>query len=325
MLLIIRNETEAIVRIEAVRLLCCIYKRHRIPQHQYDLLFATMAYCATKDLHWEVKTSALAFQKLVIQRQFEHYGALDGKFPSVTFSTEKKKIITLTKKEICNRIDKILDDLSVRGCLGILLTCLHDECDLNVVKVSNRICQKIMVVYKKYNDDNDEITSKYLNTPLDPSSPPSKSTEPSSLSPCNDTQEKTGMHDVTGNSTKELNDFKKNEKNKESAEKPVNVDSIDQLNDILESIVFADDISLLASAYRTKLNVDAPAEIDTEHFHSLTNIDRVQFIDHLYNFDFDKIVSEREEWMEKNESFSSVLEDMLFSLPVSNINGMDCY
>ena len=283
-----------------------------------------MAHCATKDLHWEVKTSAIAFQKLVIHRQFTHYGALDGEFPSVTFSKEQRKIVTLTKKEISNRIDQILHDLSVRGSLGILLTALHDECDLSVVKVSSELSKKIIASYKKHSDHNAEITTKYFDGMPTPFTTASVQMSPFQINIRH--QDKEGRHQ-SNLSSMDL-DFSQQEEDKEilsSTNKKSNeANKFNGKDDILESIVLADDISLLADAYSDKLNVNVSVDIDMEHFHNLTKIDRVQFIDYLYNFDFDKHIREREEWMEKNESINSVLEDILLSLPLSDINNIDC-
>lgn len=78
-----------------------------------------MAAAAVSDLHWEVKVYALEFWSQFIKSQFTDQGMLDGSFPTVTFSKEHKKIVSLNDEEIRKRILKALDELAKQNCLGV--------------------------------------------------------------------------------------------------------------------------------------------------------------------------------------------------------------
>uniref|UniRef100_A0A182N9X3 Uncharacterized protein n=1 Tax=Anopheles dirus TaxID=7168 RepID=A0A182N9X3_9DIPT len=148
---VIDNESEGVVRREAVNTVKEIYANHKIQPQCLDSVFSVLAYAAANDLYWEVKINALQFWRLVMCRQFQHQGMIDGTFPAVTFSKEHKKIVTLTDREIQTRLMKVLNEISLRGCLGVLLACLGDECDLGVVKETIAIINKLMSHLNKYN------------------------------------------------------------------------------------------------------------------------------------------------------------------------------
>ncbi|XP_053669878.1 uncharacterized protein LOC128720244 [Anopheles nili] len=148
---VIDSESEGVVRREAVNTVREIYANHKIQPQCLDSVFTVLAYAAANDLYWEVKINALQFWRLVMCRQFQHQGMIDGTFPAVTFSKEHKKIVTLTDREIQTRLMKVLNELSLRGCLGVLLACLGDDCDLGVVKETIAIINKLMSHLNKYN------------------------------------------------------------------------------------------------------------------------------------------------------------------------------
>jgi len=70
------------------------------------------------DLHWEVKVNALQFWEKVIERQMSDQGMIDGVFPSVTFS-KNRKIVLLTENEIRLRLNKVLEELAQIRCLQV--------------------------------------------------------------------------------------------------------------------------------------------------------------------------------------------------------------
>lgn len=91
-------ESEGVVRKEAVACIAAVYTHQQIPSPCLDTIFSVMAHCAVNDFYWEVKVNALSFWSTVICRQLSHQGMIDGTFPTVTFSKEHRKIITLTDK-----------------------------------------------------------------------------------------------------------------------------------------------------------------------------------------------------------------------------------
>lgn len=289
LLTVLQTEPEGIVRKDAACLVKAIYDHQNIDPQQSDMLFSTLAYCAVNDLHWEVKTSVLAFWKIVITRQFHQHGVIDGGFPAVIFSKQHKKIVTLTQKEILNRLDKILCELSALGCLGVLLECLNDDCDLEVVRIAVGIIKDIMAFLNKYN---------YLE----------ENTLTESMSSFN------GLPSTTNN-------IVECETGESIAGPYMDSDSV------IESIISANDINLLANAYENQLNFEAEnvALIDDQYFKRFGKVTAIDFIRRVYSVNLDSLHEKRVEWIAKNDSFGSLLDDIAFSLKVDNLSSADCY
>lgn len=130
-----------------------------------------MTHAVTGDLHWEVKYNALDFwfdvfevhlnnqgKFITWKKQLEtdimwafiHSGMIDRVFPSVTFSKEQRKIVTLNETEIRRRLIKALNQLSHTGCLYVLKTACLDDCDLEVSKKAATAVSKLMKLLKMY-------------------------------------------------------------------------------------------------------------------------------------------------------------------------------
>lgn len=167
MMSILRNESEALVRCEAAKLIGEFYEHQKIPLDMMTSVYAAMASAAMHDLHWEVKVNALDFWAEVISSELSNQGMLDGTFPSVTFSKENRKIVTLTEKEIQNRLNKVLLNLSDCGCLGVLLATMQDSCDLQVARKAVEITKKLSEQLKKYNMLNTVSSLDLFNGDLD--------------------------------------------------------------------------------------------------------------------------------------------------------------
>lgn len=110
-----------------------------------------MVYAAASDLHWEVKLSALSYWQKVINNRLVNQGMIDGSFPSVTFSKENRKIVTLTETQIQTLLNKVLCELSKCGCLGVLLVTMQDDSDIEVAKQAVKITQEFATLLKFYN------------------------------------------------------------------------------------------------------------------------------------------------------------------------------
>lgn len=82
-------------------------------------LYETMFHAAVNDLHWEVKVYALTFWKEVISCNLANQGMIDGVFPSVTFSKQLRKIVTLDSAEIHTRLSRVMHELGKNGCLQV--------------------------------------------------------------------------------------------------------------------------------------------------------------------------------------------------------------
>lgn len=297
------------VRKEAVSLITCIYENQKVPSNQLESIYEALAIAAIHDLFWEVKVKAIQFWHCVIKRQLQYQGVIDGGFPSVTFSKENKKIVTLNQKEITLRLTKVLTKLSTFGCLGVLLASLQDEDDLLVVKQGVGVLKSLIQFLDKYNyweevRENQQYTTK-------------PSTEPST-SVATPTESKM---DISEHSSHE--------------DKPpaMNVDNIELANsdDVIQAIVSSQDINLLAKAYENQLNVETDASStqipadNLQHFKRFQEIKPEIFLNKIKTTDLNELVRTRTEWLAQTESFSSLLNDMSYALQAQESHDADCY
>lgn len=355
MLHVLRTESEGIVRKAAVDLVCEIYQKHRIPNNDYEQLFRTLAHTAVADLYWEVKHEALIFWKLVIMRQFLHNGVIDGQFPAVTFSKELKKIVTLTPKEISIRLNRIMDELSTRGALGVVLECLNDECDLEVVKRAAKIVQGLNKFLQKY---------KYLDELQQRQAEQDKMLAPAGAAaamadecvpakrPMMNNEQLVAMDGETGEETvvQPMEGICCGAESSSAVTEVVGAvaDTLPaDFDQIIESIVSADDINLLVHAYENQLHLDAeemavtaddgvvengdatttttPTPLNDEFFKTFAQVKPLDYLRRVGTLDLDRLIEARCDWMQKNDSFSSLLEDIMFSLEIADVNEADCY
>lgn len=84
-----------------------------------EWVYDAMYHIAQNDLHWEVKISALDFWDAIQEKTFISVGMVDGKFPEVIFSKEKKKIVQITPTEVSLRVNSAMRHLSSNGCLYV--------------------------------------------------------------------------------------------------------------------------------------------------------------------------------------------------------------
>lgn len=281
------KEEEGIVRKEIVHLLTAMYENGRVSADN-PLLFSIMCECAVNDLYWEVKVQALRFWTSVIKRHFTNQGMIDGTFPQVTFSKEKKKIVTLTDKEIVLRIDKILNELSSCGCLAVLVHCLNDQCDIEVVKATVALTKKLFNCFNKY-DYISKVPSISETAPL--------------TSPAND---ETIVLD--------------------SLESPAFTVDLKTIESVIDSITSTDDINLLAFNYQNQNNGQASVgrTVDVDYYKEFAKVTPSEFINKVKTIDIDKLVSIKDDWVKETESFSSLLDDMLSGVSGFQANA-DCY
>lgn len=266
-----------------------------MPNSQLDSIFSTLTHCAVNDLHWEVKIKALAFWEIFIRQQIQLQGVIDGTFPTVTFSKEKKKIVTLTPSEIILRLTKILDELSSRGCLGVLLACVEDDSDLSVVKATLPVIKILVDFLDKYNywhEMQDQGDGIQQCVPVN-----------------NRNASEVIMREVAASSESQADDEMKN------SEK------------IIQSIISDQDINLLAETYENNLKVvgDHKNDINTCYYKEFSHITAHIFLHKIKTTNLDEIVKIRSEWLDHTESFTSLLNDMLYSLKIDDVNDIDCY
>lgn len=271
---LLANESEGIVRREAVDTLITIYTLQR---SKLDRILTTMIHCAAVDLHWEVRLNALEFWRLSLEQSLMRQGMTDGTFPPQIFSTEQKKIITLTEREIEARIGKALAEFAGRGGFGVLLVNLEDTTDFEVIKAAIAIIDGLQAKLDKYNFEP-------VLAPEAPVSPP-----------------------------------------REAA--PENVEFGGKISEeILDTIVNENDINLLVGAHQNALNgLHIEQRYDESVGDKFKSVSVGHFFQALKGINLRNLQVMRHDWLLNTESFSSLLDDVIFSFQESEVNGMDCY
>lgn len=319
---VIKNELEGVVRKEAVSVVICIYENQKVQPNQLNAIYEALSNAAIHDLFWEVKVKAIEFWHCVIKRQFQYQGVIDGCFPSVTFSKEYKKIVTLTQKEITLRLTKVLVQLSSFGCLGVLLASLDDRDDVLVVKKSVEVINSLTEFLDKYNYW-EEMRENF------------QSTAASAAATTSRTSIDVGSSSAIGGrkSTNNIEDMENRPKEKrvKSNTDMETDDAMLNSDDVIQSIVSAQDINLLTKAYENQMSVNANATSNQEtinneeHFKRFCDVTPQAFLDKIKSTNLCELLKARTEWLAQTESFSSLLNDMSYSLQAHELHDADCY
>ncbi|XP_044272400.1 uncharacterized protein LOC123016210 isoform X8 [Tribolium madens] len=268
---VLLNETEGIVRVEAATFMCVAYENQQFPKDNLHRLYETMIYASTTDLHWEVKVRALDFWDKVIKNHLQNQGMIDGSFPNVTFSKEHRKIVTLTDSEIRKRLLKVLSQLSSIGCLGVLMSAIKDDCDMEVSKTAAKITQRLVELFKKYNVRSDgSIPTSPLPT-------------------------ENGMSTASVSSGISVD---------ESMDSPSNHHELNE--DIIDQIVNSKDVCLLRNVYAPS-EYSSVSNYDIQVRRVVTPNEFLQFTQQ----DLNTIISEKKNWLNGIEDLGSLLDDML--------------
>lgn len=148
---LVKRHPEGIVRKEAVAVLTEIFSNQTVTAEYKKLMYCIMQTAALDDLHWEVQLAAINFWRKAIQTNLANRGMIDGKFPSVTFSRERRKIITLNHDEIQKQLSSILTDLAQIGCLSALKQCMNSDFNLKVMEHAYNVANELIEILNKYN------------------------------------------------------------------------------------------------------------------------------------------------------------------------------
>lgn len=147
---ILSNETDGIIRLEAIALISFLYVSQSFENEEMSCIHKIMTRGAIDDLHWEVRIKALEFWDKVIWKQLAEHGMLDGHFPEVTFSKQHRKIVVLNDNEIKKRLSNVLKELNTNGCLEVLTNAIQEDPDYEVVRKGIEITKKFVKTLKKY-------------------------------------------------------------------------------------------------------------------------------------------------------------------------------
>ncbi|XP_021184295.3 uncharacterized protein LOC110372089 [Helicoverpa armigera] len=147
---VLRHHPEGMVRKEAAKVLTKVYVNQKNSPTFQTTLYEVMMAAALDDLHWEVQLAALRFWRHAICSQLTYRGMIDGKFPSVTFSKAKRKIITLNDEEILRQLTSIMNDLSSIGCLTVLYECMNEINNIEIIEQAFSMATELIQILDKY-------------------------------------------------------------------------------------------------------------------------------------------------------------------------------
>ncbi|XP_064535581.1 uncharacterized protein LOC135426436 [Drosophila montana] len=296
LLYVLYRENDDIVRAEAILTLSKIYDHRKIPSKYKNTLFSTLNYCVVGDHHWEVKVNALCFWRMEFNRQFNNQGMIDGAFPTVTFSKEHKKIVTLTGREVKLRVAKVLAEVQQYGYYGIILKCLHEEYAKEVLKL-------IVTGIKSMNDKLNEYDFEIILNDIETLTPPVNSAnsnfpftpeEPMSVEPVVD--------DAAVNAQ--------------------------QADDVIESILNAQDVLLLENTFKTQMHInneDTQKRHIDEFYYKQFAVSVREWKEEIGKFDLDKLVKQQDEWFDCNDNLVCLLDDILNAIKRDDNMISDCY
>ncbi|KAG6452134.1 uncharacterized protein LOC115444825 [Manduca sexta] len=289
---ILRESQEGIVRKEACNVLCDLYQNHKLAPTFKQSLYDHMVSASLCDFHWEVQLSALTFWKIVYKSLLTDQGMLDGEFPPVTFSRESRKIVNLNAAEIQRRLVKILNELSTIGCLTVLVKLLHDDTELEIMEYAHSISNELYDMLQKH-----KVPDLIKYIPGDAAT------------------------------VEELISQIKDEFDWHNEEMP-EVSSNAASDNVIESILNADDINLLANIYEQHMSLrsEPPPNPPRPRIKLVRLASPYLFVNYLKTNDFQAIMDQKRKWNEGIRSFSSLLDDILGMYQVKNeVNALDCY
>ncbi|EFN61120.1 HEAT repeat-containing protein C7orf27 [Camponotus floridanus] len=284
---LLENESEAIVRREAVNLIKELYVHQKWSKEVIDSMLRAMSMAAVFDLHWEVKINALMFWDHFVKSHLTDQGMLDDSFPNVTFSKEHRKIMALNETEIKRRLNKALDELARQSCLGVLLVTLKDDSDFEVCKASATIIDKLKSCLLKYKLDEPSspvknsatIDTVYIKETSPVPSPPS------------DKEMRNSSHVIE--------------------------EIVDENDTNLLAAIYKSSMNM---------DGEMTKEEEKKMLDYISSVTRQDFLRAIFNCDINAYIEEKNRWLKTyTSSFESILDDILTMYKQKNINSMDCY
>lgn len=263
------------------------YELDRLPGGDYlDRVYDIMAYAATCDLYWEVKRNTLNFWQVVINHHLQQQGMIDGSFPNVIFSKEHRKIINLTEQEVQKRLLKVLDQLSMVGCLYVLIAAIQDEDDVAVAQAATEQTKKLCKLLDKYKVcDAVKIDKRQIN-----------------------------LKKINFNPCKPL--FVNQEDG---------VRYMDTSEAVINGILDTDDRVLLEST-QTNNNRMAENRCNGVTVKERIVLPTNDFLSFIVNENLDARLDSKHEWIKQMDNVGSLLDDILKEYNVADdVNSMDCY
>lgn len=213
----------------------------------------------------------------------------------------------------------MLNELSLRGCLGVLIACLQDS-DLEVIKKVISVLNRLMSILNKYNFVEEYSKSKKKSSG---ESSPTKPVIDSNFSEIFERNLAATKDTVVRNNA----DAMKNRSTEVSINRSYENGEICPDTMIIDSIVKSDDIALLEDTYKKNLSIRcedvALGQIDEDLFKKFATVGPDEFLEYVAKTDLEALVQNKTEWLLHSENFSTLLDDVLRSF--GHDMDLDCY
>lgn len=148
------------VSADTVILLRKIYENYKLTEMVQSKIFKFLIHAIVKSRFRYVKIEALMFWKLLIKRELENEGMIDGNFPQVAFSKNLRKIVTFNEAKIKECLLRVLHKLSEIGCLYVFLHTFENEPEELVTKAAFNSITELANLLIKHNI----VFCDYLNS-----------------------------------------------------------------------------------------------------------------------------------------------------------------
>lgn len=274
---ILQHHPEGTVRKEVVSVLTEIFVNQKVSTKFQNLMYCVMSTAALSDQHWEVQMAAIAFWKKAIQNNLHNRGMIDGKFPAVTFSREKRKIITLNQEEIHKQLSSILNELAQIGCLYVLNQSMSDV-NLKVEEQAYNVAKELIEILTNHN------FNRVAETPV---------------------------FEANKNIKTE------NEEKKYESCVPMDLscdfEIVNNQDQVIDSIVNTTQTELIEKLYEDYVEVknERTAEEVLRHDTSYHVMNPNDFLDNFRNNDFLRIIEEKKNWNSGMKDLNYMLDELL--------------
>lgn len=91
---------------------------------------------------------------------------------------------------------------------------------------------------------------------------------------------------------------------------------------IIDSICESNDLNLLSKMILTDVDTKT---VDKYYYKQFCNVKHDDFLAKISEIKLDKLIDNRSDWIHQNNSFNSLLDDMMYSLQISDVNNIECY
>lgn len=201
----------------------------------------------------------------------------------------------LTDTEIRNRLIKVLNQLSKTGCLAVFFHALQDDSDIEVVKAAFKHIQSFAEMLKKY-----EVYGHIVAT---------TQIEQHEMDSCTDM--------ISEGSPRHVESL--DIPNQENL--PINAFHYASSETVLEDILDIQDLKLLEKIGKFS---QTKQEIDSTQIKQKLYMPSEEFLKFIHQ-NLECCLTSKTKWINEQDSFESLLDDMIREYDYEDLTIMDCY